>query len=183
MLEAITSLDAQTLLWIQEHLRVEFLNPLIKLFTTLGNAGIVWSVLTALLLCFRSTRRAGCVSALALVFSLLVTNIGLKPFIARTRPYYAIDGLIPLLTSRDPNSFPSGHTCAAFSAGIAWAGIFRKPWLRTVCVVQAVLMGLSRLYVGVHYPTDVLAGAILGTLCGLAAVGIFKLLDKKKAAR
>ena len=78
--------------------------------------------------------------------------------------------LTPLVTENDPNSFPSGHTCAAFAAGLSWARALPWRWGRIAAVVLAVLMGLSRLYVGVHYPTDVLAGAALGTLCGLGTL-------------
>ena len=83
-------------------------------------------------------------------------------------------GLIPLVNEPDPNSFPSGHTCAAFAAGMAWAGALPWRWARTAAVIQAVCMGLSRLYVGVHYPSDVLSGALVGSLCAWAVWRLYR---------
>ena len=75
--------------------------------------------------------------------------------------------LLPLINEADPNSFPSGHTCAAFAAAMIFWRALPSQWLGVRCllVVMAVCMGLSRLYVGVHYPSDVLAGALVGSLC------------------
>ena len=81
-------------------------------------------------------------------------------------------GLIPLVDERDPNSFPSGHTCAAFAAGMSWVRALPRRWMRVLSAVLAVCMGLSRLYVGVHYPSDVLAGAVIGSLAALAALAL-----------
>lgn len=172
MLSVIQSMDENVLLWIQDHIRLVPFDPLVEFFTTLGNAGILWIVLSIILVCKKSTRKAGLLSGLALVFGLLFVNLGLKPLIARPRPYVTIENLVPLLTSADPNSFPSGHTCAAFAAGMVWARTLPKGWMRKTAVVQAVLMGLSRLYVGVHYPTDVLVGAVVGSFGAFLALTI-----------
>lgn len=182
MITMIQTMDEAILLWIQNNLRFSWLDPVIEVFTSLGNAGILWILLSILLVCFKPTRKAGLLSGLALLFSLLFTNLGLKPLFTRARPYTVVEGLIPLLTSADPNSFPSGHTCAAFSAGLVWARTLPGGWLRKAAVVQAVLMGLSRLYVGVHYPTDVLAGAVVGTVCALLALTIGKRTEKRLQA-
>lgn len=176
----IQRIDETVLLWIQETLRVDWLNPVVEAFTSLGNAGIVWIVLSVAMLCWRPTRKAGILSGCALVFSLLFTNLGLKLLIARARPYTVMEHLVPLLTSGDPNSFPSGHTCAAFAAGLVWARVLPKAWMRRAAVVQAVLMGLSRLYVGVHYPTDVAAGALVGSVCALLALKLGKIWQSRK---
>lgn len=169
MLEIIQTVDETILLWIQETVRQGWLNPLVEFYTTLGNGGLLWIVLSLALLCWRPTRRVGAVSLLALAIGFLCTNVAVKPLIQRPRPYTAVEGLIPLLTSGDPNSFPSGHTCAAFAAGMIWLRTLPWKWGRVLAVVLAVCMGLSRLYVGVHYPTDVLAGAVIGSLCAWAA--------------
>lgn len=176
---AIQALDEQVLLWIQECIRQGVLDPLVKLYTTLGNAGIVWIVLSVAMLCWKPTRRAGATALCAMVLGLLCTNVVLKHLVSRPRPYTVVEGLIPLLTSGDPNSFPSGHTCAAFAAGVAWFGTTKKGGWRAAALIQAVLMGLSRLYVGVHYPSDVLAGAIIGTLCGLGGLWLVAHWEKR----
>lgn len=177
---AIQGMDEAVLLWIQEGVRQPWLDPVVKVFTSLGNAGVVWIVLSIAMLFWRPTRRAGLLAGCALIFSLLFTNLGLKLIVTRPRPYTVMEGLIPLLTSGDPNSFPSGHTCAAFSAGLVWARTLPKPWMRRVAVIQAVLMGLSRLYVGVHYPSDVLGGALVGTVCAALALYIGRLWQRRQ---
>jgi len=170
MPEMIQMLDENALLWIQDAVRVPILDPFVEIFTSLGNAGVLWIVLSLGMLCWRPTRRAGGTALLAMALGMLCTNVILKQLVLRPRPYVTMEALIPLLTSADPNSFPSGHTCAAFAAGMAWAGALPWRWARTAAVIQAVCMGLSRLYVGVHYPSDVLAGALIGSLCALCAL-------------
>lgn len=177
---AIQEIDEAVLLWIQEAVRQAWLDPVVKAFTTLGNAGILWIVLSVAMLFWRPTRKAGLLAGCALIFSLLFTNLGLKLIFTRPRPYTVVEGLIPLLTSGDPNSFPSGHTCAAFSAGLVWARTLPKTWMRRTAVIQAVLMGLSRLYVGVHYPSDVLGGALVGTVCAMLALYIGRLWQRRQ---
>ena len=169
MLETLCQMEGPILLWIQEAVRQPWLNPLVEVYTRLGNAGMLWIVLSAVMLRFPKTRKAGALSLLAMVLGLLCTNVVLKHLVGRTRPWIDVAGLIPLVNEPDPNSFPSGHTCAAFAAGIIWARALPRTWMRVGAVILAVCMGLSRLYVGVHYPSDVLAGAVVGSLCAWAA--------------
>ena len=165
----LQSIDESALRWIAEHLRVPALDGLVSAFTSLGNAGALFIVLAAVLLCFRATRRAGGTALTAMTFGLIVTNLTIKPLISRARPWVAMEGFTTLVTSADPNSFPSGHTCAAFAFAVALCTTLPQRWGRWAALALAALMGLSRLYVGVHFPSDVLAGAAIGTLCGLLA--------------
>lgn len=160
----LSALDGGVLLWIQETLRCSLLNAVVIPFTTLGNAGLLWIVLTLLMLCHPKTRQAGILTALALLFGLLVTNLLLKPQVMRPRPWLSVEGLIPLVSPGDPWSFPSGHSTAAFAAAGIWVRALPRRWMRTAALLLAVLMALSRLYVGVHFPTDVLAGTCVGLL-------------------
>ena len=100
---------------------------------------------------------------------LLCTNVALKHLVGRARPWLSVEGLVPLVEEHDPNSFPSGHTCAAFAAASAWCRTLPRRWMKVTAVVLAALMGFSRLYVGVHFPSDVLAGMAVGLLCGWLA--------------
>lgn len=180
MLSVLQQIDGGVLIWIQECVRAQWLDPLAQWYTSLGNAGMMWIVLSAGMLCFRPTRRAGAAALVAMLLGLLCTNVVLKHLVARPRPWLDVAGLVPLVAEPDPNSFPSGHTCASFAAALCWyRGL---PWRagRTAGVVLAVLMGLSRLYVGVHYPSDVLAGAVVGALCAWAA---WTLLDRLREKR
>lgn len=168
MLQALQNLDGAILLAIQGA-RLELLNPVVELFTSLGNAGLLWIVLSLAMLCYKPTRKAGALALCAMALGLLCTNAALKHLVGRDRPWLHVAGLIPLVNEPDPNSFPSGHTCAAFAAGLSWARTLPWRWSRILAVILAVCMGLSRLYVGVHYPSDVIAGALVGAFCAWAA--------------
>lgn len=174
----MASIEEKILLFIQEHIRVEGLTPFVSFFTHLGNAGILFIVLTVFGLFFVSTRKAAISSALGLVIHLILCNGILKNAFARTRPYEVIDGLQILIEKQPDFSFPSGHTSAAFAFAVAvFLNMDRKYGI--FALVLAFLMGLSRLYVGVHYPTDVLVGAIVGVLCGWLGSKLADLLMKK----
>ena len=169
-------IDGGILLWIQNFLRCAVLDPIMIIYTQMGDAGILWIVLSVVLICIPRTRKAGFVSLIAMLLGLLCTKVVLKHVVGRTRPWLVVEGLIPLVAENDPNSFPSGHTCAAFAAASAWCRTLPRRWMKIVAVVMAALMGFSRLYVGVHFPTDVLAGMAVGLLCGWLAWLIWKRL-------
>ena len=167
MLDTLLGLDGAVLLWIQEFVRCAVLTPLLTAYTQLGNGGVLWIVLSVVMLCFRKTRLAGVMSLTAMLLGLLCTNVVLKHLVARPRPWLTVEGLSFLVVENDPNSFPSGHTCAAFAAAGVWFRTLPRKWMRWTAVVLAVLMGFSRLYVGVHFPTDVIAGCAVGCFCAL----------------
>lgn len=174
----LLSLDGNLLLWIQENLRSEFLTPLFQFITTSGNGGLIWIALTCFLLAFKKTRRTGVMCALALIFSLLFTNLLVKPLVARARPYDVIHALTVLIDKPHDFSFPSGHSSAAFAA--AWV-MFRclPKKLGVMALIYATLMAFSRLYFGVHYPSDVLAGIVFGICYATAAMWLVKRLRMK----
>lgn len=178
----LLQLDGQTLLFIQDHLRFEALNPFMIQFTKLGEAGLIWIIITVLLLLFKRSRRAGICSALALIASLCVTNFFLKNYVARVRPYEVVDGLTSLLGPVGEWSFPSGHASSGFAAAVA---IYKSRPRRVgiPCLILAALLAWSRLYVGVHYPSDVIGGAVIGALLGLIVFWIFGEKEYKRKAR
>ena len=182
MLSALLELDGAALLFIQS-LRQEWLTPLVSGFTALGNAGLIWIFMSLLLLCRKSTRKAGALALMAMLLGLVCTNLLLKPLVCRPRPWLDVAGLIPLVAEGDPHSFPSGHTTAAFAAGMVWVRTLPKHWMRMLAAVAAVCMGLSRLYVGVHYPSDVLTGALVGTFCSWLAGAIWNRLKERNQKR
>ncbi|MDE6107787.1 MAG: phosphatase PAP2 family protein [Oscillospiraceae bacterium] len=183
MAEFLLGLDGGSLLWIQTFIRQDWLSPVVKGFTHLGDNGILWIALCLILLLIPKTRRIGLAGAFALCFSLLCTNLILKPLIDRPRPWLLVEGLVNLVNELDPRSFPSGHTSAAFAAALALFHTLpknRAKWKWAV-IVLATLMGLSRLYVGVHYPSDVLAGALVGAFCGWAGSRLLTMLEERRA--
>lgn len=169
MLEAIQHLDESILWWIAQDLRVDWLNPLVEVYTSLGNVGLGFIVVALLLLVIRKTRWSGATALTAMVLGVVVTNLTIKPLVTRDRPWVVMDGFVSLVTSSDPHSFPSGHTTAAFAFGVALCLTLPQKWAKAAVITAAALMGMSRLYVGVHFPTDVVAGMIIGTVCGVLA--------------
>lgn len=179
MWESLLQLDGDILLFIQDMIRNPILDPFMKVITTLGNAGILWILLTILLLIPKQTRRVGIISACALIASLLVNNILVKNLVARVRPYNAIETLIPIVTKPAEYSFPSGHAASSFaSASVCYRNLPKKYGI--LAIVIAALISLSRLYVGVHYPTDVLAGVISGIVCGYLGEWVVVFTEKKR---
>ena len=173
-MQAFSNFEGSFLLFIQEHLRAPALNGVMCFITHLGDTGAIWIAFTLLLLFLPRTRKAGMICAAALIVNLLLTNIALKNIIQRIRPYDVMDSLKILVEAEHDFSFPSGHTAASFAC--AWAmrrTLPKKCWIPAI--VLAALISLSRLYVGVHYPTDVIGGAIVGIF---AAELSFRVLRK-----
>lgn len=168
MLTFITKTDLNILLFIQDYIRTDWLTPVIVFITSLGNAGIFWIAVSMLLLIPKKTRRIGCMSFVALIASLLVNNLLLKNLFRRIRPYDLCGMLHPLVTKPVDFSFPSGHTGSSFaSAVVLYRRLPKKAGIPLL--ILALLIGLSRLYVGVHYPSDVFVGVLTGTGAGFLA--------------
>ena len=181
--------DLPILDWIAEHLQCGFLDRSMPVITAFGNGGIFWIALAVVLIIIPKYRKAGLSMGLALLMGLLVCNLTLKPLVARIRPYdYQLEQFgktIPLLIATPHDySFPSGHTIASFEGATALLLHDRK--LGIPAMVLAVLIAFSRLYLYVHYPTDVLASVVLGV--GFAFLGSylvrqgFRLWEKRKAS-
>lgn len=172
----ITNFDGQILLWIQENLRTEALTPIVVFITKLGNSGLFWIAATVLLLCIPKTRKAGSMAALALICTFLINNIVIKNLVARPRPWTAWEELEILIDKPGGHSFPSGHTANSFAAAVMMFKTLPS-YIGIPAVILAAMIGFSRLYLGVHYPTDVLVGAIVGTAIALIA---HKIVVKKQ---
>ncbi len=179
MIEYLLNLDGNILLWIQEFIRNDVLTPIFVLITKTGNGGAVWLILTAIMLLFKKTRKAGILSLTALFFSVIIDNVILKNLVARTRPYEVISGLRLLIERQTDFSFPSGHTGSSFAAAVI---LYKElPGKQGIpALILAVLIGFSRLYLGVHYPTDVICGALIGTLIAVMVRRIFYIMKENK---
>lgn len=178
-MEWITRLDAGTLLFIQDTIRNPVLTPVFMAITVLGNGAAVWILMSLGMAASGKTRKTALMCAAALLVSLLINNIVLKNMVGRIRPYDAIEGLIPLIGKPRDYSFPSGHTGSSFAA--AWVLYRRLPKrLGIPALALAGLIGISRLYLGVHYPTDVLFGVLSGIGSGCVAIAIVSALTGRK---
>ena len=171
------NIELKILDWFQT-LHTPVLDKFMTSVTKLGNAGIFWIILTVLFLLIPKMRKTGVVMAAALIIDLLLCNVLLKNLVARTRPYDVNTGIQLLVAKLRDYSFPSGHTAASFASASAlyFAGE-KKLW--KPALVLACLIAVSRLYLYVHYPTDVLGGVVIGIIAGYLGYRLVKVLEDK----
>ena len=159
------------------------LTPILVFLTNLGDSGILWIAIAVLLMCFKKTRKAGFTVAGALIVMTICNNLVLKNLFARTRPFNleewktAKDGwkfVYPELVKRPSSfSFPSGHSSSGFAAATGMVTT-KKPYIYIPGILLAAIIAFSRIYVHVHYPTDVIFGALFGILYGVIAIFLCK---------
>lgn len=162
-----------------QNLRTLIGDVVIPLITRLGDAGIIWIILTVLLLIIPKTRKTGVIMMAALLVDVLLCNVFIKNLVARTRPF-DVNTAVQLLVAKPRDySFPSGHTAASFASVTAlYLAGEKKMW--KAALVLAVLIALSRLYLYVHYPTDIIGGVVFGSLSGYLGYKIVEWIQKKK---
>ena len=178
MLETLLNLDGGFLLFLQESVRNPILDNIMIFITSLGNGGMIWIAATIALLIPKKTRKAGVVSAVALLGSLIINNNIVKNIVQRPRPFVTFADLQIIIPTPSEFSFPSGHTSSSFAAAAVFYRHLPKK-LGIPSVILAGLIGFSRLYVGVHYPTDVIAGVLMGILLSYLAEYLVNLFAKK----
>lgn len=165
-MSVIQSLDFRLLDLIHENLSCGFLDYVMPRLTSIGNGGFIWLVSAALMLISRKYRRNGIELLSGLAGSVVIGNLLLKNLIARQRPCWINDAVNLLIAVPTDYSFPSGHTMSSFVAA-AIIMHTNKKWGITAYILAA-LIAFSRLYLYVHFPTDIIAGAVIGTLIGAA---------------
>ncbi|MGN0706474.1 MAG: phosphatase PAP2 family protein [Faecalibacterium sp.] len=160
------NIESVILDWFQT-IHTPLLDRLAVALSVLGDHGLIWILTALVMLAFPKTRRAGLAMALALISFQVLCNWGIKPLFARPRPC-DLNAAVALLVERPHgHSFPSGHTASSFACAAAlWSQHSR---LRIPALIFAAVMGISRLYLYVHFPTDVLGGMLLGLALGWAS--------------
>ena len=191
--------DSGFLIFIQEHLRSDALTPALKVITHTCDSGWIWILLCVALLVIPKTRRPGAIAGASLALEAIITNLVIKNAVGRTRPYEAVNGLVNLIEKQKDYSFPSGHTGAAFAVAGAMlvVALFGLPVIvktgeisrskmtltfklcAVLFVIYSVLLAFSRMYVGVHYPTDVITGLLLGLATSAVAYLVYQAVIKK----
>ena len=174
--------ERDILLWIHEHLRLAPLTPVMRVLSLLGDKGLFWIALTVLLLLFKRTRRVGIYCAASMILTFLVVNLAIKPLVARVRPYDLFAEIQILAHAEHDFSFPSGHSANSFA--VAWVLFRMSPRKYGVpAVILAALIAFSRLYVGVHYPTDVLAGIAIAIALAELTLRLLPRLERGHSAK
>lgn len=160
------SFDLPILDWIQANLQCGFLDTVMPIITLFGEGGIFWIAWALILFCIPKYRKTGTGMLLALIMGVLVCNVTLKPLVGRIRPYdFQADLGVTinlLINAQHDFSFPSGHTIASFEAAVVL--LLNDKRMGIPAMVICVLVTLSRLYLYVHYPTDVIFSIFAGTL-------------------
>ena len=160
------SIDQSILYWIHDNLSCGVLDVLMPKLTLLGSGGAVWLLAAGGLLCTKKYRRQGVILLAGLAVGVLVGNVCLKNLIARPRPCWLDDSVKLLISMPTDYSFPSGHTLSSVIGATVLTKTDRRfGW---AAIPLAVIIAFSRLYLYVHYPSDILAGTVLGVVIGLA---------------
>lgn len=178
MVDAITRIDFLILNFMQENIKNPLLDKIMIFITSLGNMSMVWIIIGIYLLINKKYRKYGMMLFIALLLCVVVGNLTLKPLVARIRPFNAmplIDGL--LIKAPLDYSFPSGHTMCSFAPAIVLCYMNKR--IGICAVILSILIGFSRLYLYVHYPSDVLSGAVIGILLGMLSIYFYNMMKNR----
>ncbi|MBQ6824793.1 MAG: phosphatase PAP2 family protein [Clostridia bacterium] len=164
--------------WIRDAVVCDWLTPIFRIITFLGEFGAGWIAVALVLVCMKKSRKAGWTVGVALLLGLLLGEYGIKILVQRPRPFTELAGLQLLIPEPAGFSFPSGHTTSSFAAAVSLF-FYHKKW-GAAALAMAGLVGFSRMYFTVHYLTDVLFGIALGIACAFAARWIVERIDQKR---
>ncbi len=167
-MDAFTAFEVEFIFFLQEYIRTPILTYIMKFFTTIGNAGIIFIAACIILLIIKKYRPIGIIASVSLILNLFVVNLLLKPLVGRMRPYDAFNNLTILINAPSDYSFPSGHSSAGFAVAAVIFMLMPKKY-GIPAIIIASIIAFSRLYLGVHYPSDVAAGIIIGCLTGICS--------------
>lgn len=172
-MENLNLAEADILLWIQEHVRIELLDNIMPYVSAINNAGFLVIITVIVLMLWKRYRYVGFAAFGSLATEFIIVNLLIKPSVQRIRPFYVQEMLQLLGDLPTDYSFPSGHTGSAFAVATVILLCMPKRYGITA-IVMAFLIAISRLYNAAHYPTDVLAGMIMGIITGVISSWIYK---------
>lgn len=179
MIEHIKNLDMEVPKFIYDNLHSRLLDKIMIGVTSLGDMGLIWILISVLLMVSGKYRKAGIMTICALILSAILANGILKNIIQRPRPFFE-NPLVDVLISKPLSySFPSGHSASSFAAAGILAKAFKK--YRFYVMALALLIAFSRMYLFVHYPSDIIGGAVLGLICSEIVFHVFGYIDGKNS--
>ncbi|MBR1443352.1 MAG: phosphatase PAP2 family protein [Firmicutes bacterium] len=176
-MSSITLFDLDILNYIQNNFRTAIGDYFWQFMTMLGDGGIFFLILSISLIVFPKTRETGVRILFALVMCFIFGNVILKNAFARLRPFYVVESFNLLISAPEGYSFPSGHAEASFAVATVFFLTNRR---YVMLYVLAACIGFSRLYLFVHYPSDVFFGMILGIIFGYLS---YHIIDFEKFKR
>lgn len=174
-MDFIVSLDYQISTFVVNNMRNDILTPIMQFFNIIGSFGVIWIVIAFILMFFKSTRRSAMTILLVLVCVTLITELGLKNIFMRIPPFEKYpDEITELMTPITTNfSFPSLHAASAFAVTVVL--FLTKKYLGIIGLIIAITISLSRIYMGLDFASDIIAGLIIGVLI---AIVLFRLNEK-----
>ncbi|WP_300350447.1 phosphatase PAP2 family protein [Clostridium sp.] len=174
----IQNIDINILYFFQNHIENSFLNPIMIFFTSLGNLGFIWIVISLGLLISKKYRKIGILTLAVLIVNTILGEGILKHLIERPRPFVTYKDLNIIISKPNSFSMPSGHTSASFAAAFMLSYCIKK--YKVYFYTLASLIAFSRIYLLVHYPSDVLSGILLGFISFLIVIKIYNIKFKNK---
>ena len=171
MVEIFKKVDNTILRWINVKFRNKTFDKIMPIITSAGNLGIIWIVISVLLMTKKDYRVLGQTILIALVITTIIGEGIIKNIVKRKRPFYGDDDKELLISRPITYSFPSGHTASSFAVAAVFIKTDNAASLEIILL--ACLIAFSRIYLGVHYSSDVIGGEIIGALCGLITVILF----------
>lgn len=174
----INELDLSILDSIQDIFQSSFLDKAMPVITALGNGGVIWIVISLMLIITKKYRKAGIIALMALLITTLLGEVIIKNLIQRARPFMDNESIKLLILKPTSFSFPSGHTGSSFAAASALAANIKG--YGKYFLILAALIAFSRLYLYVHFPSDIAGGIILGVLSAKLAQVIYNRITEKK---
>lgn len=174
----ITDIDLYILDMIQKYIKTPVLDKFMILISLLGDRGFIWILLAGIFVCTRKYRKCGFAMLMALLFSVMIGNGILKPYFERERPFVLNPDIELLINMPHDYSFPSGHTMAAFSC--FFAAVFCDKTAGICIFIPASLMAFSRMYLYMHYPTDIIGGIFFGAVFGIVSAFIISKLSQRR---
>lgn len=172
MIAFLSSVDQTILFFIQTNFHFPILDKIMILATVAGDKGLIWIVLSLLLLINKRTRGIGVATLIALTLSTIMGEGLLKHIVQRPRPYADFPWVHLLVDKSTAYSFPSGHTTSSVAAAYVLSKYIKK--FAPLIWMAAAAIAFSRLYLFMHYPSDIVAGVVLGLICGKAASFLFE---------
>lgn len=179
MIEIINTVDRGFIEFIQSNLHNDIMNNIMIFITRIGDAGLIWILIAIALLINKKYRKVGFMVLFALVLGSILGEGIIKNIIQRDRPFVSMEGIDMLIKAPTSYSFPSGHTTSSFAAAGVLASSFKKESIYIFAL--ASLIACSRIYLGVHFPTDIVAGIILGLSCAYLSRFIINEFTAKRA--
>jgi undecaprenyl-diphosphatase len=176
IISSINNWDQNIINYIYNNLRNPFFDEIMKFITIVGNGGAIWFIICLLLIISKKYRKVGVVALIVLAFNAILGEFFLKNLIGRVRPYAALDLKI-MIKELGSFSMPSVHTLCSFSVAFVVLFLVRDWRIYVPILVLAILISISRVYLCVHYPTDILLGVVIAFVVSVIIIKIAKYMN------